>query len=314
MHMTDIAMLLGGLAFFLYGMDLMGEGLKKAAGKRLSDILKRLTTNRILGMAVGLFVTALIQSSSATTVMVVGFVDAKLMSLSQAVGVIMGANIGTTITGQLIALNLSDVAPLFAFCGVMLLLLGKDGRLRPLGQLMLGLGILFIGMNTMSAAMEPLKEEEWFRGLMAGFTNPFLGIAAGMTVTALIQSSSASVGLLQALAAQGLIGIRGAVFVIYGQNIGTCITSVLAALGAGKNAKRTALCHVLFNVLGTILFLFITAALPFAGWVEALTPGNPVKQIANVHTIFNVVTTFLLLPFADWLARLSTDLLPGEEG
>lgn len=313
MEVTDLIMLAGGLAFFLYGMKIMGEGLELAAGEKLKGILEKLTTNRFAGMAVGLLVTAVIQSSSATTVMVVSFVNAGLMNLSQAVGVIMGANIGTTVTGQLIALNISAIAPLFAFVGVLMLMFSKKKRNVYIGQIILGLGILFVGMNTMSTSMEPLRDVPQFQRIMTSFDNPFFGILAGMLVTCIIQSSSASVGILQALASQGLIGIHGAVFVIFGQNIGTCITSVLASVGTSKNAKRTALCHVLFNVLGTILFLFITAILPFTDWVSALTPGDTVKQIANVHTIFNIVTTIVLLPFGSWLAKLSMQLLPGED-
>lgn len=314
MYAADGMLLPGGLAFFLYGMELMKDGLRAAAGERLKGILARLAANRFVGMAAGLLATAVIQSSSAVTVMAVGFVDAGLLSLSQAVPVIMGANIGTTVTGQLIALNISDIAPLFAFAGVVLFLSAKRGRAKDTGQILLGLGLLFIGMDTMSAAFAPLQDVPGFSGFMAGFDNPFLGILAGTIMTCAIQSSSASVGILQALAGQGLIGLRASAYIIYGQNIGTCLTSVLAAAHSGKNAKRTALCHVLFNVIGTILFLLISAFLPIVEWIGALSPGDPVGQIADFNTIFNVASTAVLLPFSGWLARLSEELLPDGRG
>lgn len=306
-------MLLGGLALFLYGMKIMGEGLELAAGDKLQSILEKLTSNKLLGMLVGLVVTAIIQSSSATTVMVVGFVNAGLMNLTQAVSIIMGANIGTTITGQLIALDINAIAPVIAFLGLVLIMFTKKSRTTYLGQVLMGLGILFMGMNIMSDSMIPLQKNEAFCQLMTNFNNPFLGILIGTGVTCIIQSSSASVGILQALASQNLIGIGSAVYVIYGQNIGTCITSLLASIGSNKNAKRTALCHVLFNIVGTILFIFITFFLPFQEWIITLSPGNTVKQIANVHTIFNIVTTIFLFPFTTQLAKCATKLIPGED-
>lgn len=313
MKITDIFMLAGGLALFLYGMQIMGEGLELAAGSRLKSILERLTSNRLLAVLVGLVTTAIIQSSSATTVMVVGFVNAGLMNLTQAIGVIMGANIGTTITGQLIALNISAVAPVIAFVGMILIMFSKKKQTKYIGQVVIGLGILFIGMNTMSTAMVPLREVKEFQLLMTKFSNPVVGILAGMLITCIIQSSSASIGILQALASQGLIGIGGAMYVIFGQNIGTCITSVLAAIGSNKNAKRTAASHVLFNVAGTVIFLFIAGLLPFEEWMMALAPNNTVLQIANVHTIFNIVTTIIMFPFCNYLAKMAIAIIPGEE-
>lgn len=310
MKVADILGLLGGLALFLYGMQMMSSGLEAAAGNRMKRILERLTSNRFLGVAVGAGITAVIQSSSATTVMVVGFVNSGMMTLSQAVWIIMGANIGTTITGQLIALDVGALAPLFAFCGVALVVFLKKAVFHHYGQIIAGLGILFIGMEMMSSAMMPLRESKAFINLMTQFSNPLLGILAGMIFTAVIQSSSASVGILQALAASGLIGLPSAVYVLFGQNIGTCITAVLAAIGTSRNAKRTTVLHLLFNVIGTTLFTLACMFTPLTPLVASFTPGNLPAQIANMHTVFNVVTTLLLLPFGNYLAKLAVRILP----
>ena len=310
MKVADILGLLGGLALFLYGMQMMSSGLEAAAGNRMKRILERLTSNRFLGVAVGAGITAVIQSSSATTVMVVGFVNSGMMTLSQAVWIIMGANIGTTITGQLIALDVGALAPLFAFCGVALVVFLKKAVFHHYGQIIAGLGILFIGMEMMSSAMLPLRESKAFINLMTQFSNPLLGILAGMIFTAVIQSSSASVGILQALVASGLIGLPSAVYVLFGQNIGTCITAVLAAIGTSRNAKRTTVLHLLFNVIGTTLFTLACMFTPLTPLVASFTPGNLPAQIANMHTVFNVVTTLLLLPFGNYLAKLAVRILP----
>lgn len=310
MKPTDFLSLLGGLALFLYGMKMMSDGLEQAAGNRLKGILEKLTSNRFVGVLVGAGITALIQSSSATTVMVVGFVNSKLMTLSQAVWVIMGANIGTTITGQLIALDISAVAPLIAFVGVVLVSFVKQKRANCVGLIIAGLGILFVGMELMSTSMSPLRESEAFVGMMTTFQNPLIGIAAGALFTAVIQSSSASVGILQALAMSGVIGLHSAAFVLFGQNIGTCITAVIASIGTSRNAKRTTIIHLLFNLIGTSVFVCICLFSPFTDWVSSWTPDNPAAQIANVHTIFNIVTTLLLLPFGQYLAKLATHILP----
>lgn len=302
--------LLGGLALFLYGMQMMSVNLEAAAGSRMKQILERLTSNRFLGVCVGAGITAVIQSSSATTVMVVGFVNSQLMTLKQAVWIIMGANIGTTITGQLIALDIGAIAPLIAFVGVAIVLFVKKKRLQFTGGIVAGLGILFLGMGMMSAAMTPLRDSPSFVNLMTRFSNPLFGILAGALFTAIIQSSSASVGILQALAVSGLIGIDSAVFVLFGQNIGTCITAVLASIGANRDAKRTTLIHLMFNLFGTAVFTCLCLTVPFPQWVASFTPGNPAAQIANVHTIFNIVTTLFLLPFGAQLACLSERLLP----
>ncbi len=313
MSITDIFGLLGGLALFLHGMQMMSSGLEAAAGNKMKRILERLTSNRFLGVAVGAVITAVIQSSSATTVMVVGFVNSGMMTLQQAVWIIMGANIGTTITGQLIALDVGALAPLFAFIGVALVVFIKKQSVHHYGQIVAGLGILFIGMEMMSGSMLPLRESEAFISLMTRFSNPVLGILAGMIFTAIIQSSSASVGILQALAAGGLIGLDGAVYVLFGQNIGTCITAVLASIGTSRNAKRTTIIHLMFNVIGTTIFTIVCMTSPLVELVESFTPGNPQAQIANMHTLFNVVTTLLLLPFGTGLAALATKILPERE-
>ena len=313
MNFGLILSLLGGLALFLYGMQMMSNGLEAAAGNRMKKILEKLTSNRFLGVLVGAGITAVIQSSSATTVMVVGFVNSGLMTLNQAVWIIMGANIGTTITGQLIALDIGALAPLIAFVGVAMIVFLKKDMFHHYGHIIAGLGVLFIGMEMMSGAMEPLRESQTFVNLVTEFKNPVVGILVGMIFTAIIQSSSASVGILQALAMSGLIGLDSAVFVLFGQNIGTCITAVLAAIGTSRNAKRTTIIHLLFNLIGTAIFTIACLTIPVASWVEAITPDNASAQIANMHTIFNITTTLLLLPFGNMLASLATKILPDIE-
>ena len=310
MQVSDILGLLGGLALFLYGMQMMSGGLEAAAGNRMKAILEKLTSNRILGVLVGAVITAVIQSSSATTVMVVGFVNSGMMTLQQAVWIIMGANIGTTVTGLLISLDVGAMAPLFAFIGVAMVVFLKSPKAHHIGNILAGLGVLFIGMDMMSAAMYPLRESEVFVSLMTRFSNPVLGILAGAAFTALIQSSSASIGILQALANSGLIGLRGSMFVLFGQNIGTCITAVLASVGTNRNAKRTTLIHLMFNVIGTAVFTTMALLLPIASWIEALVPGAPAGQIAAMHIAFNITTSLLLIPFGTYLAAAATKLLP----
>ena len=305
--------LLGGLALFMYGMQMMSTNLEAVAGNRMKQILERLTANRFLGVLVGAGITALIQSSSATTVMTVGFVNSGLMTLRQAVWIIMGANVGTTITGQLIALDIGALAPLIAFVGVMLLIFVKNKRIQHVGGIVAGIGVLFIGMGMMSDAMVPLRESQTFVHLVTQFSNPLLGILVGAVFTAIIQSSSASVGILQALAMSSVINIHSAVFVLFGQNIGTCITALLASVGTSRNAKRTTLIHLMFNVIGTALFVTLCIVTPFTDFVANLTPSNPVAQIANVHTIFNISTTLLLLPFGSLLEKIAIALLPDKE-
>ena len=324
MNYTIVLGLLGGLALFLYGMQMMSAGLEAAAGDRMKSILERLTANRFLGVLVGAVITAVIQSSSATTVMVVGFVNSGMMTLRQAVWIIMGANIGTTITGQLIALDVGVLAPLFAFVGVAMVVFVKKPQVRHYGSILAGLGVLFIGMDMMSTAMEPLRDWPAFVELVSTFSNPLVGILVGAGFTAIIQSSSASVGILQALALSGVIGLDSAVFVLFGQNIGTCITAVLASIGTSRNAKRATIIHLLFNIIGTVVFTTLCLVTPLlglslVGGVQSLTPENPAAQIANMHTLFNIVTTFLLLPLGGKLVQLAMRILPdrkesGEEG
>ncbi len=318
MGAKEFASLLGGLALFLYGMNMMSQGMEAAAGNKMKQILERLTTNRYLGVLVGAVITAIIQSSSATTVMVVGFVNSGMMTLRQAVGVIMGANIGTTITGQLIALDAGAIAPFIAFLGVVMVVFLKQPKVRNIGGILAGLGVLFIGMEMMSTAMMPLRDSKAFIDMMTKFSNPLLGILAGAIFTALIQSSSASVGILQALATSGAISFSGAVYVLFGQNIGTCITAVLASIGTGRNAKRTTILHLSFNIIGTAVFTILCMLTPLTSWVGGFTPANPAAQIANMHTLFNIVTTILLLPAGNLLAKLAEKILPDvdepEEG
>lgn len=291
----------------------MSEGLNAAAGEKMKQILERLTKNRFLGVGVGAAVTAVIQSSSATTVMVVGFVNSGMMTLRQAVWIIMGANIGTTITGQLIALDAGAVAPLLAFLGVVLILFAGKDRIRYTGEIVAGLGILFIGMDMMGEAMLPLCDSQVFLQAMTKFEHPLLGILAGAAFTAAIQSSSASVGILQTLAQGGAVSFAGAVYVLFGQNIGTCITAVLAAIGTGRNAKRTTIIHLSFNLIGTVVFTVLCMTTPLVSLVAQLTPGRPAAQIANMHTIFNIGTTLLLLPAGNLLAGMAEHLLPDKK-
>ncbi len=278
----------------------------------MKKILEKLTANRFLGVAVGAGITAVIQSSSATTVMVVGFVNSRLMTLRQAIWVIMGANIGTTITGQLIALDIGVIAPLFAITGVVFIVFLKSKKLHSWGYIVGGLGVLFIGMTMMSDSMSGLRDSKVFTDAVTDLSNPFLGILAGALFTAVIQSSSASVGILQALAMSGTISLSSSVYVLFGQNIGTCITAVLASIGTSRNARRSTIIHLMFNIIGTTVFTTICLLTPFTSVMESLTPDNPAAQIANVHTVFNIVTTALLLPFGTILERIARVILPEQ--
>ena len=312
MGLEDILSLFGGLALFLYGMQMMSRGLEDAAGNKMKAILEKLTANRFLGVAVGAGITAVIQSSSATTVMVVGFVNTGMMTLIQAVWIIMGANIGTTVTGLLISLDVGMLAPLVAFIGVALITFFKNPKCHHIGMILAGFGVLFIGMDMMSTSMYPLRESEAFISLMTKFSNPVLGILAGALFTAVIQSSSASIGILQALAMSGLIDLPSAIFVLFGQNIGTCITAVLASIGTTRNAKRTTLIHLMFNLIGTAVFTTLALIFPVAELVASFTPDNVSMQIANMHVIFNITTTILLVPFGTQLAKLAMKILPDK--
>ena len=314
MTFTDIMGLLGGLALFLYGMQMMSTGLEAAAGNKMKEILEKLTSNRLLGVLVGTVITAIIQSSSATTVMVVGFVNSGMMTLRQAVWIIMGANIGTTITGQLIAMDVGAIAPLLAFLGVAVVVFVKNTKAQHIGSILAGLGVLFIGMDMMGASMLPLRESQTFIDTVSSFENPIVGILAGTIFTALIQSSSASVGILQALAASGIVGLGQSAYVLFGQNIGTCITALLASIGTNRNAKRTTIIHIAFNVIGTIIFTALCLTTPLIRFFESWTPGNVPAQIANLHTMFNIVTTLILLPVGGLLVHFAKLFLPDKKG
>ena len=303
----------GGLGMFIYGMQIMASGLENAAGNRMKTLLEALTKNKLLGVLLGAFITAIIQSSSGTTVMVVGFVNAGIMNLTQAMGVIMGANIGTTITGWLVSagewaafLKPSTLAPIAIALGVIVMLTGKRKTSKDVASIIVGFGLLFVGISTMSDAVSPLKEVPAFTNLFVTLGgNPFLGILIGALVTAVIQSSSASVGILQSLAGAGLIPFNAAIYIIMGQNIGTCVTAMMSSMGAKKNAKTAALMHLLFNIIGTLICS--AAAIAFFTIVNpAWGRGNITQtQISTVHTAFNIATTVLLFPASNLIVKLA---------
>lgn len=313
MSISYLFELLGGLALFLYGMNQMSDGLELVAGDKLRIVIEKMTSNFLKSILVGALVTAVIQSSSATTVMVVGFVNANMMTIYQAVGIIMGANIGTTITGQLVALNISTIAPIIAFIGFIMYQFSNKKKRKYIGSAILGLGFLFMGMEFMSKAMEPLRDAPEFVDLMIKFENPILGVLVGTAITAILQSSSASLGILQAIANQGIIPITSSMYIVLGFNIGTCITSVLSSIGSSKNAQRTALVHVLFNIIGTIIFIVLSMFLPIGEWVLEFSRDYPAAQVANFHTVFNIATTIILVPFAKKLADLAFDIIRGVD-
>ena len=310
----DIAIsLIGGLGMFLYGMNVMGDGLQKAAGEKLKKIIEMLTTNRIMGVLVGTLVTAIIQSSSATTVMTIGFVNAGIMSLQQAVGVIMGANIGTTVTAQLVSFNIEKYAPIAIGIGMVFWFFTKKKNIKNISEILIGFGILFVGMNFMKEAAAPVSEMSQVHDAMLYLSkNPVLGILAGFLITGTIQSSSASIGILIVLASQGLLPITAALPVLYGDNIGTCVTSLLSTIGASRNARRAAIMHLCFNVIGTLLFIIVLSK-PIVALVTSIDPTNVPRQIANAHTLFNVVNVIVLLPFSTYLVKLATKLVPYTE-
>lgn len=290
----------------------MGDGLELAAGNRMKNLLEVITKNRLLAVFVGFTVTALIQSSSATTVMVVGFVNAGLMTLTQAVGIIMGANIGTTITSVLIAIDFSSVAPVCIFIGAVMMIFFKKKTVKNTGTIIAGFGLLFLGMNTMSSAMAPLKDSPEFQGFITRINNPFMGILIGVVMTAIMQSSSATIGILQALALQGVVPFGFSIFVLFGQNIGTVVTTFISTAGAKTNAKRAAMIHLLFNVIGTVIFIIITFTTPYMSWIEAIS-DNASVQISAAHIIFNVVSTIILFPFSKLLVKASCKLVPEKQ-
>ena len=305
---------LGGISLFLYGMQLMGDGLQAAAGSKLQRILGALTKRTIYGVALGAGVTSILQSSSATTVMTVGLVNAGLMNLQQAFGIVMGANIGTTITAQLIAFKLTDYITLLLAIGFLIRTVAKKRQMKDIGQVLMGFGILMLGMAMMSNSVAPLRHNTAVVEFIGRFsTHPILGLLVGLCMTVVIQSSSATVGILMAMAGQGLIPLEGAVPVLLGDNIGTCITAVLATLQANINAKRVALSHVLFNLIGSIIAIALLSQ--FLALVLKISPaGNISRQIANAHTVFNVVNTILFLPFAGQFTKLIEKIIPNKNG
>lgn len=316
MSVANILSMAGGLGLFLFGIRTMGDGLENAAGAKLKRMLEVLTGNRFLAVLVGFVVTAIIQSSTATTVMVVGFVNAGMMSLAQAVGVIMGANIGTTVTSLLIALNFSSVAAAAVLVGVILMLASKKTVVKNLGAIFTGFGLLFLGIDMMSDSMAPLRDSAGFMNFIVTVSEsplrPLFGIILGIVMTAVLQSSSASVGVLQTLAMQGLVPLKFSVFVLFGQNIGTCLTALFSTVGAKKNSKRAAVIHLLFNLIGTGIFILIALLTPYVEWIEKLSP-DPMAQIAISHIVFNIVSTVVMFPFAKALVKLSCLLVPGKD-
>ena len=313
MGFGNIATLLSGLGLLLYGIKILGEGLELAAGAKLKVLLEKMTSNRFAAVLVGFVITTLIQSSSTTTVMVVGFVNTGIMNLTQAIGVIMGANIGTTTTSILVSLDIGKYAPIAIGIGVFLSMLTKKTTKKHIGLAITGFGMLFLGMTLMKDAMEPLASSPVFSEWLMNANNPFVAILIGTVITAVIQSSAASIGILQALASQGLIPLHFAAYVIYGQNIGTCITALISSIGTKKNSKRTAVMHVLFNVFGTVIFIILTKLLPFTDWIESLT-YNTMMQLSLVHIIFNVVSTLIMFPFADKvLVKLACLIVPDKK-
>ena len=321
-YVSIIIPFVGGLGMFIYGMQIMAQGLENAAGDRMKSLLGVLTKNKFFGVLLGAFITAVIQSSSATTVMVVGFVNAGIMNLQQAMGVIMGANVGTTITGWLVSsvewaefLSPSTLAPLAIMLGVIIMLTGKRRSSKDVSSIVIGFGLLFVGISTMSVSVAPLKDSEAFCSIFVKLGhNPILGIIAGAVVTAVIQSSSASVGILQSLAAAGLVPFGAAIYIIMGQNIGTCVTAILSSMGAKKNAKTAALMHLLFNIIGTVLFS-IVAIIYLKTVNPAWATGTITQtQISMVHTIFNIATTVMLFPLSDYIIKLAKKIGKVEDG
>ena len=326
MNIFGILSMIGGLALFLYGMDAMGAGLSKLSGGRMERLLEKLTSKRIMAVLLGAGVTAVIQSSSATTVMVVGFVNSGIMKLNQAVGIIMGANIGTTITSWLLSLTgiqgssvvlqmlkPSSFSPILAVIGVGLIMFTKNEKKKDIGSIFIGFAILMYGMEAMSGAVAPLADNEKFTGILTMFSNPLLGLLAGTILTAVIQSSSASVGILQALCATGAVNFSTALPIIMGQNIGTCITAIISSIGTSKNAKRTAAVHLFFNITGTIIFMVVFYTLNVFIHFQFLNTAASPAGIAVIHSLFNIGATILLFPFANLLEKMAIFVIPDKE-
>lgn len=316
MNIENILSLIGGLGLFLYGMTVMGDGIEKAAGDKMRSFLAFFTKNRVVGMLFGMLFCAIVQSSSATTVMVVSFVNAGLMNLVQAAGVIMGANIGTTITSQLVAFNLSQAAPVFLMLGVIITMFCKNHKIKKIGEVVLGFGVLFMGLSLMSGSMAGLKESPYIVKLLAGLDNPFLGIFIGFVITAIIQSSSVTVSIVLLMAQQGLLPLWICFYIILGCNIGSCTTALLASISGNKDAKRAAMIHFLFNIIGTM----IIAAILLVGeryiemGIRAISGENIGRCVANAHTLFKVFQVLILFPFAKGIVKLTYFFVPSKEG
>ena len=329
MNIFSVLTMIGGLVMFLYGMDAMGDGLAKLSGGKLEQILEKLTSKRIMAVLLGIAVTAVIQSSSATTVMVVGFVNSGIMQLSQAVGIIMGANVGTTVTSWILSLSgiqgsslfiqllkPTSFSPVFAAIGIVLIMTAKDNnKKKDIGNILVGFAILMFGMDTMSGAVAPLAENEKFTSILTMFSNPILGMIAGLVLTAVIQSSSASVGILQALCVTGAVGYKTAIPIIMGQNIGTCVTALISSIGASKNAKRASMIHLYFNLIGTVLFMVVFYSInAIIGGFAFLNDSANAAGIAVVHSLFNIGTVLVLYPFGDKLVKLAQLTIPDHVG
>lgn len=316
MDIVTFFSLLGGLGLFLFGMKEMSDGLEKAAGAKMRGILEFFTKNRFVGMLVGILFTAVVQSSSATTVMVVSFVNSGLMSLLQATGVILGANIGTTVTGQLIAFNLSDIAPLFVIIGVVMVMFSKKPQIKRTGEVVLGFGILFLGLSIMSDAMTTVKESPQLVEILKSMRNPFAAMLVGFLITAVLQSSSATVGIVILMASQGLLAFTICPFLILGCNIGSCVSALLASLGGNKDAKRAAMIHFLFNVIGSaVTYIVLMFAVDvFTGGLLAISGGNIARAVANAHTSMKIFEVLILFPFMGWIVKATYKLIPGTEG
>lgn len=301
----------GGLVLFLYGMILMGKGLQKIASDKIRKILGKVTNNSLIGASIGAIITAIIQSSSATTVILLGFLNAGLINLQQSLGVLMGANIGTTITAQLVAFKINNYALLILFIGFLLSFLSKKRINKYIGEMLLGLGILFIGMNFMTEGMKPLKDAPFFINLLTNFSQiPILGILAGALFTGIIQSSSATTGLVIAMGMAGVINLDASISIILGANIGTCITTMIASIGSYLSAKRAAIIHLLFNIIGVLIFFLL---LPYFTQIMSKTSTSLARQIANAHTVFNITTTLVLLPLIPFLVKIVEKIIPGKE-
>ncbi|MCD7708727.1 MAG: Na/Pi cotransporter family protein [Clostridiales bacterium] len=329
MDIFGVLSLIGGLALFLYGMNVMGDGLTKLSGGKLEQILERLTSKRIMAVLLGLVVTAVIQSSSATTVMVVGFVNSGIMQLSQAVGVIMGANVGTTVTSWLLSLSgingsnvfikllkPSSFSPILAIIGLIMTMSAKSGsKKKDVGNILVGFAVLMFGMETMSSSVSPLADDPNFTGILTMFSNPLLGLVAGLVLTAIIQSSSASVGILQALSLTGAVSFGTAIPIIMGQNIGTCVTALISSVGASKNARRASMIHLYFNIIGTAIFMIVFYSINAAiGGFAFLNNSASVTGIAVIHSVFNIGAVIIMYPFANGLVKLATITIPDKKG